>query len=378
MDPSNKSLEQIWKDDRVDWYRCPIERSKLVELMQPNDLQGWLQTGGHLVLFAITGSTTCYLFAHEFWFGFALALFIHGTVASFFKGIAAHELGHGTVFKSKWFNQLFLRIFSIISWHNFHEYAMSHTYHHKYTLHPKGDREVVLPMVPSLKPLYLLQLFSFNLFGGPVTSGAIPIIRGTIETAFGKFGSAVNSEEWNRALYESYPLERKKAVNWARCILLFHLGLLTIAIAFQFWVLVLVLTLQQFTANALKYFVGLPMHCGLRSHVSDFRKCVRTITLDPVSEFLYWRMNWHLEHHMYAGVPCYNLKKLHREVATDMPAPRTLTGAWREMRDTWRRQETNPDYGYDTPVPTPAVKDATGDDALAKSFGDLSPEVLAP
>ena len=61
-----------------------------------------------------------------------------------------------------------------------------------------------------------------------------------------------------------------------------------------------------------------------------------------------------------------------------MPAPRTLTGAWREMRDTWRRQETNPDYGYDTPVPTPAVKDATGDDALAKSFGDLSPEVLAP
>jgi fatty acid desaturase len=159
-------------------------------------------------------------------------------------------------------------------------------------------------------------------------------------------------------------------------VLVFHLGVLSIAIAFQFWVLLLVLTFQQFTANALKYFVGFPMHCGLRSNVPDFRKCVRSITLDPVSEFLYWHMNWHLEHHMYAGVPCYNLKKLHRLLAGDMPQPRTLVGAWREMRDTWRRQKTNPDYEYDTPVPTPAARHTAGDDALARSFGDLSPPVL--
>ena len=88
-------------------------------------------------------------------------------------------------------------------------------------------------------------------------------------------------------------------------------------------------------------------------------------------------MNWHLEHHMYAGVPCYNLKKLHREIAADMPAPRTLVGAWREMRDTWRRQKTNPDYEYDTIVPTLAEGLSVGDDTLARSFGDLSPKVLA-
>ena len=73
------------------------------------------------------------------------------------------------------------------------------------------------------------------------------------------------------------------------------------------------------------------MHCGLRSDVADFRKCVRSITLDPISEFLYWRMNWHLEHHMFAGVPCYNLKKLHKAVADDMPKVRTFFGAWKEM-----------------------------------------------
>ena len=34
-------------------------------------------------------------------------------------------------------------------------------------------------------------------------------------------------------------------------------------------------------------------------------------TLDPLSSFC-WHMNWHLEHHMFAGVPCYNLKALHQ------------------------------------------------------------------
>ena len=82
-----------------------------------------------------------------------------------------------------------------------------------------------------------------------------------------------------------------------------------------------------------------------------FRKCVRTITLDPVSQFLYWHMNWHLEHHMYAAVPCYNLGRLHRTVAHDMPKPWTLLGAWKEMRDTWKRQQHEPGYAFDTPIP---------------------------
>ena len=116
---------------------------------------------------------------------------------------------------------------------------------------------------------------------------------------------------------------------------------------------------------------------ALGSHVPDFRKCVRTITLDPVSQFLYWYMNWHLEHHMYAAVPCYNLEKLHRVVAHDMPEPRTLIGAWKEMRETWKRQQNDPDYEHDTPVPPPAVKEREDADPLAASIGGLAPRALA-
>ena len=116
------SLSDVRKNLKVRWYRCPIDRAVLRELMQPNDPQGWLQAGGHLIIFAATGGLTLYLFSQQMWLGFALALFAHGTSASFFKGIAAHELGHGSVFKTRWLNQFFLRLFSLISWHNHHEY----------------------------------------------------------------------------------------------------------------------------------------------------------------------------------------------------------------------------------------------------------------
>lgn len=62
---------------------------------------------------------------------------------------------------------------------------------------------------------------------------------------------------------------------------------------------------------------------------ADFFKCVRTITLDPLTEFRYWHMSWPLEHQMHPAVPCCNLRRLHRTVAEDLPAPPTLLGPWK-------------------------------------------------
>ena len=86
---------------------------------------------------------------------------------------------------------------------------------------------------------------------------------------------------------------------------------------------------------------------------------------------------------MFAGVPCYNLAKLHEEVKDDMPKPRTLVGAWREMRETWRRQQDHADYQFDTPLPStarPAVtqmSEETNADSLEASIGDLAPKALS-
>ena len=89
----------------------------------------------------------------------------------------------------------------------------------------------------------------------------------------------------------------------------------------------LVITVAPFIGNWLVSFVGLPQHCGLRDNVPDFRKSTRSMKLDPISTSLYWRMNWHTEHHMYAGVPCYKVRKLACTIDADMPEPRTLLGA---------------------------------------------------
>ena len=299
-------MQQVRKEFRISWYRCPIERAKLKEFTNRNDVKGAFQAVGHIVLIAITGGAAYYFFNQRIWIGFALALFAHGTIYSFIAGLATHELAHGTVFKTKWLNDLFLRFFSLISWFNFHNYKMSHTYHHLYTLHPRGDREVVLPVKPSLQPLHLLQLFTINITGGPEpwSYPLIPIMRGTVKLAFsGRF-----DREWLEAVFADQKEARKKAINWARLMLLFHLALIVVSIMFKLWLLPVLVTFSPFIANWLRYFVGAPMHTGLKDNVADFRLCVRSITLDPFTQFLYWRMNWHTEHHMFAAVPCYNLK----------------------------------------------------------------------
>ena len=388
MSSAHPPLEAVRRTMRVKWYRSPIDPAELRRLMQRSDLRGAFQAVGHLALAAGTGVLTYYLFSQQLWVAFAFALLFHGAVTSFFSS-GCHELDHGTVFKTKRLNRLFLDIYSVLAWFNYHDYALSHTYHHRYTLHPDGDRELVLPKTPSLKVLYLLQLCTISITGGFESKGLIPLMRNTVGTALDIFPrrdvesdpetTGQNAEEWVRALYDAHPDERAKSVRWARRTLLFHGLVIVAAIVSGLWLLPLLVSFPIFFGNIWKYFVGVPMHCGLRDNIADFRKCVRSIKLDPLSTFLYWRMNWHMEHHMYAGVPCYNLRALRRTIAADLPEARTMFGAWREMRATWKRQQIDPDYQYDTPVPTPGRIDAERreDDKLGASIGDLAPGLLA-
>ena len=320
-----------------------------------------------------TGGLAWYFFTLEIWWGFCLFLFAHGIVASFFTA-PHHELCHTTVFRTKRLNEFFLRVFSFLGWLNFEIYRFSHSYHHRFTLFVEGDREKVMPEHPSLRPLYLLQLFTVNITGGYHSRGLIPTLRNFIRIALNRFDNPFNY--WGAELYEGHGEERMNAVRWARLVLLLHAALIVIFIGIGEPILAVLVSGSVFFANWLRYFVGVTQHCGLRSGVPDFRKCVRTITLDPVTQFLFWHMNWHIEHHMYGAVPCYRLEKLHRVVAHDMPQPRTLIGAWKEMRRTWKRQQTEPGYAYDTPVPAPKAREPGDDDPLAASMGGLTPRAL--
>jgi len=370
-----KPMSEIRKELRIKWYRCPIDPTVLRELSKPSDLQGFKMALGHLGLWLLTGLLSFYFAIEQLWLGFLLMIFLHGTVGTFFSA-PHHELCHGTVFKTKRLNEIFLRIFSTLGLQNFHIYKMSHSYHHRFTLHRIADKEVVLPKTPSLKFLYLLQLFTFNITGGFESRGLFPTMRGLFRVAADRMEQPYN--EWGTELYAEFPEERLKAVHWARYLIAVHLSFAVFAVLIGYPILILIVSLHPFMGNWLRYFVGAPMHCGLRSDVSDFRKCVRTITLDPISEFLYWHMNWHLEHHMFAAVPCYNLKKLYEAVAEDMPKPRTLISSWQEMLEVVKQQEADPAFEFDTPVPPQRTrKEKEQQLELEASIGDLAPTAIA-
>ncbi|MGA1537791.1 MAG: fatty acid desaturase [bacterium] len=372
---AQKPMSEIRKELRIKWYRCPIDPTVLRELSKPSDLQGFQMALGHLGLWLLTGALSFYFAVEQLWLGFLLTIFLHGTVGTFFSA-PHHELCHGTVFKTKRLNEIFLRIFSTLGLQNFHIYKMSHSYHHRFTLHRIADKEVVLPKTPSLRFLYLLQLFTFNITGGFESRGLFPTMRGLFRVAADRMEQPYN--EWGTELYAEFPEERLKAVHWARYLIAVHLSFAVFAVLIGYPILILIVSLHPFMGNWLRYFVGAPMHCGLRSDVSDFRKCVRTITLDPISEFLYWHMNWHLEHHMFAAVPCYNLKKLYEAVAEDMPKPRTLISSWQEMLEVVKQQEADPAYEFDTPVPPQRTrKEKEQQLELEASIGDLAPTAIA-
>ena len=375
-------LSQVRKTLRVKWHRCNIDRERLRTLTRRSDLKGWIQAGGHLVIWILTGTLVYFLWLNELWLAFAFALFAHGTVSSFFVGVAPHELGHGTVFRTRKLNKVFLYIYSLLSWWDPFDYASSHTYHHRYTLHPEGDRENLLPLSPFVGPFFLVQLFTVNLFTKRGrTFGKGGLLSTVFVTFLGAFGrvdpSDASINEWIKTLHEDQPDQYKKSIWWSRLLLLFHLIIVTLSIVSGQWILAVIISASPFIANWLTYAVALTQHCGLKENDPDFRKCVRSIKVHPVVEFLYWRMNWHTEHHMYAGVPCYNLKKLHKEIEKEMPEPRTLVGAWKEMWDTWEKQKQDPSYFYDTPVPgVDELHPIPDEDELAASIGELAPDGL--
>ena len=368
---------------KVQWYRSPMPPERFRALSQSSDRQAWFQAGGHLALVTTTGVAVYATWASASWGAFLIALFLHGTFGSFLRGTAVHELGHGTVFKTKRLNKVFLYLFSLLSWWNPFDYASSHTYHHRYTLHPEGDRENLLPLHPNVGRTFLLQMFTLNLQTLPGRTfgkgGVLSTIWVTIEDALGRARpDDTPSNEWLNALHEDQPDQHRLSIRFSRLTLAFHGAVLLVAIATGQWVLPLIFSLFTFIGNWLSYFVALPQHCGLMSNTSDFRKSVRSMRLPRFVEFLYWRMNWHTEHHMYAGIPCYNLRALHEEVKDDMPEPRTLRGAWREMLDVWERQKTDPDYAFDTPLPPTAQTTRKRKVAAEEaSIGDLAPKGLA-
>jgi fatty acid desaturase len=97
-------------------------------------------------------------------------------------------------------------------------------------------------------------------------------------------------------------------------------------------------------------------HMGLRSSVPDWRVTCHTVEFGPLMAYLYWQMNFHIEHHTYAAVPFFNLPKLHKTMAFNMPIP--VRGFWRgvaRILSIQRKQRRDPGYCFMPEFPATAA-----------------------
>jgi fatty acid desaturase len=78
--------------------------------------------------------------------------------------------------------------------------------------------------------------------------------------------------------------------------------------------------------------------------------------MSPVTRFLYWNMNFHVEHHMFPMVPYHALPSLHHEVRDQLPVPYpSLFAAYREILPTLLRQMRDPTYFVRRVLPADAA-----------------------
>lgn len=291
------------------YYRTKIDIENLRVLHQRSDLCAILRVAGHLGALFVTGWGFLFCTTHGYWIISALLLLLHGTIFSFlgYAG-ASHEFSHNSVFVRKAPNVFFFRLFSFLVWGNYAYFSRTHTIHHRSTLDQDIDTEVPTTKCISLFNVFVVSTFDvFRLFRTIRmqllnAGGIIP----------GRAGTIVIPPE---------NVEVRREVAKVACMILFgHLALATIFALIGLWQLILLVNLAAFIGNGLSNLLASVQHCGMVSTL-DYRENSRTVLLDPVIAFFYWNMNYHIEHHMYPGVPCYNLPRLRRLIAFDLPAP---------------------------------------------------------
>ena len=97
---------------------------------------------------------------------------------------------------------------------------------------------------------------------------------------------------------------------------------------------------------------GLTQHTGLQEDIKDHRYSTRTVYLNPIFSFLYWQMEYHIEHHMFPTVPSYNLPKLHELIKHQLPpSSKGLWGAYKEIIPAVFKQAKDPKYKIELSVP---------------------------
>ncbi len=308
------------------WYTCPIPRKRLKELMQRSDGPAIRDTLIWFAAFAVTGGLG-YLTWGTWW---AVPCFAaYGVLYGSSSDSRWHECGHGTAFKTRWMNDVIYQIASFMVLREPTPWRWSHTRHHTDTIIVGRDPEIAVPRPPDIAGILLSLLI---LKSGPKEIGRV------FMHVFGR----LHPEE-----KEYIPQSEYQKVFWtARIWVAIWVAVVVACLATGSILPAMYVGILPSVYGGWLYLVfGLTQHAGLAEDVLDHRLNSRTVYLNPVLRFLYWNMNYHVEHHMFPMVPYHALPKLHEEMrAYSPPAYRGLFETYREIIPTLLRQVKNPGF----------------------------------
>ena len=321
------------------WYASPVPKEKMRELLQRRNGAALRDTLLWFALIIGSGWAGYQLWQAGSWWA-VVPFMIYGVLYGSTSDSRWHESGHGTAFKTDWMNNALYEIASFMVMREATPWRWSHTRHHSDTIIVGRDPEIAVPRPPSI-PVFILNFF-----------GVVVIPRYFRRVALHCMGRLTAEEK--TYVPES---EYNKVFLRARIYLLIYAGVIALAIYQRSILPLMFIGLPTIYGAWLTQIYGDTQHAGLAENVLDHRLNCRTVYMNPVNRYLYWNMNYHVEHHMFPLVPYHNLPQLHELVKADMPTPyANLWEAWRELLPAVLRQVKDPAYHVKRKLPTPTIR----------------------
>ena len=322
--PLNARAQQIGLAN-AEWYKTPIPRARMKDLMQRSDDPATRDTIIYYGLMLLTGGFGAYFWGT--WFAVPFFI-IYGVLYASGGDSRWHECGHGTAFKTAWKNEFVYQVACFMVLRNPAVWKWSHARHHTDTIIVGRDPEIILMRPPEMIEAVLNI---FQLVAVPKALWAM------LRHATGNLTAA--EKDFIPAS------EQGKVAIVARVWTAIFAVVIGLSVNTHSLLPLMLVGLPSLYGSWHVYMTGLTQHIGLAEDVLDHRLNCRTIYINPFSRFVYWNMNYHVEHHMFPLVPYHRLPELHAEVKSDCPPPyRSFWHAYSEIIPTLLRQLRDPTY----------------------------------
>jgi MocE subfamily Rieske [2Fe-2S] domain protein len=342
----------------AEWYQCPVPRATMRKLLERRDGPAIRDTLLWLTL--ILGSAYVTFMLWGSWWA-ALPYAVYAVLYASTSDSRWHESSHGTAFKTDWMNNALYEIASFMVMRESTLWRWSHTRHHSDTIIVGRDPEIAVPRPPDIKAL-IMGFFNLGVY--PVYFGKI--LRHSL--------GHMSADEKTFIPESEFPKIHRKA----RIYVVIYAAVIGLAIFTGSILPLMFVGLPNLFGSWLMVIYGLTQHAGLAENVLDHRLNCRTVYMNFIHRYLYWNMNYHVEHHMFPLVPYHALSRLHEEIKGDCPPPYpSIAAAWREILPATLRQVKDPAYHVKRPLPEPKSQSLQNEPSRTKPDAEGWLEICA-